>query len=296
MVRVLGRNALGSKKLTERGISLNLTRHEGVELARRAGVLRQLLLDNVLDLLPTMSDAVNHLGNLGGDDDDTVLISNDGITGADHGARNTDDAVALPGLHGGRALSGSGGVREAGEAVVDDLIGVADGAIRDEAANAALLQAEEFDIPTDRFVRADRGHDQDLVGTAQLKGLVLGAVAARGLVGSNVGPSRDKVQRDGAADALHAGREGTGIVDLGAGPSHDPKTVDEGLGGEGAEPLQELVGYFSAGGRAGGHGSPGGLADAGTGDGAHCRGGRAAKGGGEHDAVDTIGLRMSGSS
>mmetsp|Transcript_24231 Transcript_24231/g.69668 ORF Transcript_24231/g.69668 Transcript_24231/m.69668 type:complete len:232 (-) Transcript_24231:17-712(-) len=229
-----------------------------------------------------MSNAVNHLGNLGRDDDHTVLISNDGITGADHGARNTDDAIALPGLHGGRALPGSGGVREAGEAIVNNLIGVTDGAIRDEAANVALLQAEEFDITTDRFVFSNRRHDKDLVGTAQLKGLILGAVAGRGLVGGNIGPSGDEVQGNGATDALHARRQGTGIVDLGAGPSHDPKTIDEGLGGEGAEPLQELVGDFSTGGRAGGHGSQGGLAGAGTGDGAGGRGSCTAKSGGEH--------------
>jgi len=96
-----------------------------------------------------MSNAVNHLGNLGRDNDDTILISNDGVTGTNHGTRNADDAIAFPGLHGGRSLSSSGGVREAGEAIVNDLIGVTDGAIRDEAANVALLQAEEFDITAD---------------------------------------------------------------------------------------------------------------------------------------------------
>jgi len=127
----------------------------------------------------------------------------------------------------------------------------------------------------------------DLIGTAQLKGLILWTVTCRGLVGGNVRPSGDEVQSDGAADALHARREGTGIVNLSAGPSHDPKTIDEGLGGKGAEPRQELVGNFSAGCRAGGHASQGGLAgaDPDPGDSAGSRGSSAADGGGEHDDV-----------
>lgn len=122
----------------------------------------------------------------------------------------------------------------------------------------------------------------DLVGTAQLKGLVFGAVSGRGLVGGNVRPGRDKVQSDGTADALHARSQRTGIVNLSAGPAHDPKTIDEGLGGEGAELLEELVGDFSAGGRAGGHGAQGGLTGADAGDGADGRDSSAAESGGEH--------------
>ena len=72
------------------------------------------------------------------------------------------------------------------------------------------------------------------------------------------------------------GMQGTGSVDLCGGPSHDPETVDEGLGGEGAEFGEEFVGDFSAGGGALGKGSDGLGGEAGEG---------AAEGGGEHGSV-----------
>ena len=58
-------------------------------------------------------------------------------------------------LHGRGALLGGGGEAERGEAVVEELVGVADGAVGNEAADSQLLEPEELDITADGLPGAD---------------------------------------------------------------------------------------------------------------------------------------------
>jgi hypothetical protein len=110
-----------------------------------------LLLDNLLDLLTAVGDVVHLLGSGSRDNDDSILVTNDGISGANNNASAVDHAVALPGLHGSGALLGGGGVGEGVEAIADQGVGVADRAVSDEAANLyiALSHASEL-----KFIRS----------------------------------------------------------------------------------------------------------------------------------------------
>mmetsp|Transcript_21013 Transcript_21013/g.58456 ORF Transcript_21013/g.58456 Transcript_21013/m.58456 type:complete len:225 (-) Transcript_21013:66-740(-) len=224
-----------------------------------------------------MRDGVDHLGDLGRDADDAVLVSDDGVTGSHDGTREAHDAVAFPWLHGGRSLTRGGGVREARETVVDDLVGVAHAAVRDESADGELLQSQELDVAADGFPWSGAGHDEDFVWSALLEGLVLWRFASGWLVLGNVGTGWDEVEGDGTSDALHAWCEGTGTIDLGSWPSHDPEAIDEGLRGEGSELLERLIGDGTS---AGGSHGEGALGDA---RGLHQGGSSACEGGGEHD-------------
>jgi len=49
-----------------------------------------------------------------------------------------------------------------------------------------LHEAEKLDVTSDRLPGSNRTHDEDRVGTAELKGLVLGRDFATGLVGADV--------------------------------------------------------------------------------------------------------------
>lgn len=131
LVRVLWSDALSGKQFCEGGIVFDLSRHERVELSRRTRIFYQLFLHDLLNLLAAMGDAMDKLGNLGGNDNNAVLISNDGITGADNCSTEADYIIALPGLHSGRTLAGSCSVGEARETVVNNLVSVADGSIGD---------------------------------------------------------------------------------------------------------------------------------------------------------------------
>mmetsp|Transcript_13785 Transcript_13785/g.29976 ORF Transcript_13785/g.29976 Transcript_13785/m.29976 type:complete len:228 (+) Transcript_13785:1404-2087(+) len=205
-----------------------------------------------------MSNAVHCFCNLGRNNDNTILITDNGITRANDSTRNANDSVALPRLHGGRTLTGSGSVRKAREAVVDNLIGITNGTVSDETANVALLQTEEFDVTSDGLMGTNRGHDKDLIGTAKLKRLILWAVATGRLVGGDIRTGRNKVQSDGPTDAFHVRRQRTGIVDLGRRPAHHPQAIDQGLGREGAELLEQFVRDFTSRGWSGGHCAGGG--------------------------------------
>merc|ERR1719359_811387 len=126
LVRVLRRDALRRQQLAEGRVDLDLAAHERVEAARRTGVLRELLLDDLLDDLAAVGNTVDHLGLRGGHDDDAVLVAYDRVARSDSNPTTANDAVALPGLHGRGPLSRRRRVGEAGEAVGDDLVRVSD--------------------------------------------------------------------------------------------------------------------------------------------------------------------------
>ena len=89
------------------------------------------------------------------DDDDAILVADDGVSRADDHLAALDDAVALPRLHEGRALLGGSREGEDREAVANELIRVADGAVGHEAADVALLEAQELDVAAGRLPRAN---------------------------------------------------------------------------------------------------------------------------------------------
>merc|ERR1719171_3098925 len=126
LVRVLRRDALRRQQLAQRRVDLDLAAHERVEAARGPGVLRELLLDDLLDDLAAVGYRINHLGLGRGHDDHAVLVADDRIARSDSNPATADDAVALPGLHGRGPLSRRRRVGEAGEAVGDDLVRVSD--------------------------------------------------------------------------------------------------------------------------------------------------------------------------
>ncbi len=94
-----------------------------------------LLLDDLLDHLPAVGNVVHLLGSSGRNNDDTVLVSDDGITRADDDSSAADHAIALPWLHESGTLLGCGGEREGVQAVSNESVGVADGAVSDEASD-----------------------------------------------------------------------------------------------------------------------------------------------------------------
>ena len=59
----------------------------------------------------------------------------------------------------------------------------------------ALLQAEELDISPHRLPRADRGHDENLFGAAELERFVLGGDLTRGLVRGDVRAGRHEPEQ-----------------------------------------------------------------------------------------------------
>mmetsp|Transcript_1536 Transcript_1536/g.3281 ORF Transcript_1536/g.3281 Transcript_1536/m.3281 type:complete len:250 (+) Transcript_1536:355-1104(+) len=226
LVGVLRRDALGRQQLPEGRVDLDLSGHEGVVLPRRSRVLHELLLHDLLNDLPSVRDAVHRLRHLRRHHHHAVLIPDDGVPRPHRHAREVHDLVAPPGLHGRGTLTCRGAVGEAGEAVVDDLVGVADGAVGDEASDLALLEAEELDVAADGLLGAHGGHDEDLIRTAKLERLVLRAVPPRRFVRRDVRPRRNELQRHGPTDALVTRVKRSGPVDLSRGPSHDPKAVD----------------------------------------------------------------------
>mmetsp|Transcript_2936 Transcript_2936/g.9636 ORF Transcript_2936/g.9636 Transcript_2936/m.9636 type:complete len:372 (-) Transcript_2936:358-1473(-) len=139
---------LGGEELPEGRLGLD-GRLEGVVLARRARVFHELLLDDALDGLPVVGDLVHLLRGRGGHHDHAVLVADDRIPGAHDHAAALDDAITLPGLHDRGALLGRGGVGEDGEAVVEELVRVAHGAVGHQAADVALLEPEELDVAAD---------------------------------------------------------------------------------------------------------------------------------------------------
>jgi hypothetical protein len=71
------------------------------------------------DCSPAVGNVVDLLGSGGRNDNDAVLVTDNGIAGADSDAAAADDTLRLPRLHGGGALLGSGREREGGDAVAD---------------------------------------------------------------------------------------------------------------------------------------------------------------------------------
>mmetsp|Transcript_38371 Transcript_38371/g.95460 ORF Transcript_38371/g.95460 Transcript_38371/m.95460 type:complete len:410 (+) Transcript_38371:849-2078(+) len=230
-------DALGGEELAEGGLRLD-GRLEWVVAAWRAGVLDELLLDDHLDLLAAVRVVVHLLRHRGGDAHHAVLVADDRVARPDDHLAAADHAVALPRLHRGGALLGRGGVREDGEAVVEQLVGIAHRAVGDQPADSELLEAEELDVAADRLPRADGRHDQHLLRAALLEGLVLGRLEPRRLVRRDVRPLRHELERDGAAGALLPRAERAGALDEGVGPAHHPQPVDERLRGERGELLE----------------------------------------------------------
>mmetsp|Transcript_17405 Transcript_17405/g.61866 ORF Transcript_17405/g.61866 Transcript_17405/m.61866 type:complete len:246 (+) Transcript_17405:290-1027(+) len=214
LVGVGRRDALGREEVGEGRPDLDLPGHEGVVLARRPRVGRQLLLDDDLDDLAAMGDGVDAVHGGGRHDDDAVLVADDGVPRAHGDAAARDDAVALPGLHHRRALARRRGEGKDGEAVLQQLVCVAHAAVRDEAADGQLLQAQELDVAADGLPGAARRHDEHVPGAAQLKSLVLRRGHAGRLVRLDVGSLRDKVKRDSPTAALLPRRQAARALDV----------------------------------------------------------------------------------
>jgi hypothetical protein len=143
-------------------------------------------------------------------------------------------------------------VRKARKAVIDDFVGISDATIRDETTNVQLLETEKLDVTTNTLHGSTTAHDENFVGSALFESFVLGALTARRLVLGNIRTCRDKVERDGTSNALHARMQGTSIVNLGTGPTHDPKAIHQGLGGERSELAEKFVRDFTSSGRTSG--------------------------------------------
>jgi hypothetical protein len=165
-----------------------------------------------------VSNSVDSLGNLCRNHDHAVLVADDGVAGPDYNAPAAYNPLGLPRLHGSGALLGCGGVAKGGEAVVYDLVGVADRAVGDEAANFALHETEEFDVAANRLPGADTGHDKDIVRSAELKSLILGTISSGRLVLLDVRPGGDKVHGHRTTDALVVGSKGASTGNLGTRP------------------------------------------------------------------------------
>ena len=110
--------------------------------------------------------------------------------------------------------------------------------------------------PTD-----SQGPTEDMTTTSlpidELESLVLGGVDAAGLVRGDVGAGGGELDGDRAADhLLLALGEWPGAHNMGGGPTHDPEAVDQRLGGERPELLEELIADLRRGcGGARGHGA-----------------------------------------
>ena len=120
-----------------------------------------------------------------------------------------------------------------------------------------LVKAEELDVAADGLPGADGGHDHHLLAIDELESLVLGGVDAAGLVRGDVGAGGGELDGDRAADhLLLALGEWPGAHNMGGGPTHDPEAVDQRLGGERPELLEELIADLRRGcGGARGHGA-----------------------------------------
>jgi len=117
LVRVLRSDSLRGQQLSQRRVHLNLSTHEGVELSGRSRVLGQLFLHNFFDHFTSVGDIVNLLCDLSRNNDDTILVTNNSITGANRHSTDTHYFVACPWLHSSGALARGGAVAKARETI-----------------------------------------------------------------------------------------------------------------------------------------------------------------------------------
>mmetsp|Transcript_4610 Transcript_4610/g.11976 ORF Transcript_4610/g.11976 Transcript_4610/m.11976 type:complete len:560 (-) Transcript_4610:380-2059(-) len=239
--------ALGRKKLAERRVLFDLSRHERVVASRRSRVLLQLLLDNFLHRLAAVRDVVHLLRHRGGNDDDAILVSDNRISRANDHASAVDDAVALPRPVRVRSLLWRRAVRVHGEPVVDERVGVAHASVGDESGASLLRESEELDVSTDALPRSAAGHDNRLVRSSHLERLVLRAVLAARLVLLDVRAVHDESARDCASSHLLSRCERPRSLDERVWPSHDPQAVDEALRAERLELGEQVIGDGTCG-------------------------------------------------
>mmetsp|Transcript_13008 Transcript_13008/g.17032 ORF Transcript_13008/g.17032 Transcript_13008/m.17032 type:complete len:208 (+) Transcript_13008:245-868(+) len=188
-----------------------------------------------------MSNVVNFLGNFSWDANNTILVSNNGITWSHSDSRDGYNTIAFPWLHGSWSLACGGRIAEAGETIVLNLIRVTNRSVSDKTTNIQLLKTQKLNVTSNTFHFTNGRHYKNFVRAALFKCFVLWRLATRRFVLSNVRPDRDKSKSHCSTDTCHAGIQRAGIINLGTRPAHDPQTVNQGLCRQTAKLLQQFI-------------------------------------------------------
>mmetsp|Transcript_13002 Transcript_13002/g.16986 ORF Transcript_13002/g.16986 Transcript_13002/m.16986 type:complete len:223 (-) Transcript_13002:239-907(-) len=200
-----------------------------------------------------MCNIVHLFGNLSWHNNNSILISNDGVTWAYNYPATINNSIAFPRLHSSRSLTSRSRMSKTSKPISNNFIRITNRSIRNKTVQLALHKTKKLNIPTHTFPRSNGGHDEYLIRTAKFKGFVFRTFTTRWFILHNVRSRRYKVQSYSSSTHRHILSDGTTAIDLGIGPTHDPQSIHKSLSRKTTKLLQKLIIHITTRSRSGGH-------------------------------------------